>query len=236
MQGDYLGLVLAGGQSRRMGRDKALLPFGEGVLFEHVLCRFAQQIDTILVSTASDHPAFVHCGRELVGDLAPFKQLGPLSGLFAALHYCQNLKKPLSYKGIITIAVDTPFFPDDYVARLCDAASSKPKTPLIAATSERSHPTFALWPMAVASILRQHLEKGQYSLLSFAVQQGAENVIFTDEAAFFNINRQQEWVLAQHKRTMLEQFPKSMKRFSDENCGKNKRLEHSVKPSETKML
>jgi len=31
-----------------------------------------------------------------------------------------------------------------------------------------------------------------------------------------------------------EQFPKSVKRFSDKNCGKNKELEHSVEPSETK--
>jgi len=117
MQGEYLGLILAGGQSRRMGQDKALLPFGCKTLFEYVLRRFANQLDTILISTASQHPTFTHCGRVLVRDPSPFERLGPLSGLLAGFDYCQQLPSPPSYKAIITIAVDTPFFPDDYVAR-----------------------------------------------------------------------------------------------------------------------
>jgi len=206
MPGDYLGVVLAGGQSRRMGQDKALLPFGNNrTLFDHVLHHFGRQIDNIIISTANHDSVFTHCGHDLVGDIAPFERLGPLSGLYAAFDYCQ--KSGQSYRGLITVAVDTPFFPNDYVAQLRAMASSHPCCPLIAATGKRQHPTFALWPLDVASALHHHLETGKRSILSFAAQVGMQTIVFppssTNEDPFFNINNQQEWELACHRLSML---------------------------------
>jgi len=207
MSPNYLGLILAGGQSQRMGQDKAFLPFGKTSLFDYVLHRFSCQINHIVISTASQHPTFIGCGHELIHDLVPFAQLGPLSGLYAAFNYCKQLEPKHHYDGIITIAIDTPFFPDNYVLCLCSAAAVKPHYALIAATEHRQHPTFSLWPLEYANILKSHLEKGNRSLLSFATQIKAETVIFPspgNQDPFFNINTPQERDLALKRLAMLE--------------------------------
>jgi len=197
---DYLGVILAGGQSRRMGQDKALMPFGGATLFDYVLHRFSCQIDDIIISTASHHSVFRHCGRKIVRDIAPFQQIGPLSGLYAAFDYCQKSNPDHPYQGIITIAVDTPFFPDDYVA--CLRASINPKNPkaLIATSQQKQHPTFAFWPLNLVSSLWRHLATGKRSIMSFANIITAENIAFPFTAEgkdpFFNINNRQEWELA----------------------------------------
>ena len=65
-------LVLAGGASRRMGRPKALLPFGEGTLLDHVIRRLSPAFDQVLVS-----------GDAGIPDLHP--GAGPLAGIEAGL-------------------------------------------------------------------------------------------------------------------------------------------------------
>jgi len=203
---NILGLVLAGGRSRRMGQDKALISFdGEACLFSYVLHRFECQLDDIVISTASDHPIFSESGHDLVRDIAPFAGLGPLSGLYAALDHCQHLE-PRHYDAIITIAVDTPFFPQNYVARLCRLARGRPHLALIAATHNKQHPTFALWPCHLLPDLKRHLASGERSILSFAAKVGAETVLFPSSGGdpFFNINTRQELELARQHLAMLK--------------------------------
>jgi len=203
----YLGLVLSGGQSRRMGGDKAVMPFGDATLFEHVLHRLKHQLDDIVISTASDHPVFRDCGHDLIHDLPPFVGMGPLSGLYAAFDYCRQRKHEVPYDGIITVAVDTPFFPEDYVARLDGANISAPSSALIAATIHRPHPTFALWKLHLADALAQHLCRGKYSIVSFADQIEAEAILFPsscEQDPFFNINTPQELELARNRLLMLK--------------------------------
>jgi len=205
MSYNCLGLILAGGSSRRMGRDKALLPFGnKATLFEYVLHRFERQIDDIIISTPSQNPVFADCGHDIICDISPFVGLGPLCGLYAAFDYCQKKQKIASlYQAVITIAVDTPFFPDDYVARLCDACAYT-DCALIATTHHRQHPTFALWPLPMVQALQHHLETGNTSILSFGDHVGAQPVLFPDENCFFNMNTREEWKLAYNKQLMLK--------------------------------
>jgi len=199
----YLGVVLAGGYSRRMGHNKALVEFGGVRLVDYVSRRLLLQLDDVVINTPLD----MYCGEgvcpavslPLVGDIAPFVGLGPLSGLHAALCYIQVKNKP--YEGVITIAVDTPFFPNDYVARLCDVAALYPQRVVIAASGGTPHPTFALWPRSVEKTLKVHLQQGDYAILSFARQVGVEFVDFPineqgKQDVFFNINTPQDLQLA----------------------------------------
>ena len=74
-------VILAGGLSRRMGRDKAALPAGDGTLIEHLARRLAPVVDETIVAGGSgrDAPA----GARMVDDRYP--GLGPLAGIHAGL-------------------------------------------------------------------------------------------------------------------------------------------------------
>jgi molybdopterin-guanine dinucleotide biosynthesis protein A len=72
-------VILAGGLSSRMGRDKASLPAGDGTLIEHLARRLAPVVDETIIAGGSVHPPFE--GVRIVADHRP--GLGPLAGMLA---------------------------------------------------------------------------------------------------------------------------------------------------------
>ena len=74
-------VILAGGLSRRMGRDKAALPAGDGTLIEHLARRLAPVVDETIVAGGSMRPPIE--GARFVPDHHP--GLGPLAGVLAGL-------------------------------------------------------------------------------------------------------------------------------------------------------
>jgi molybdenum cofactor guanylyltransferase len=79
-------VILAGGLSRRMGRDKAALPAGDGTLIEHLARRLAPVADETIVAGGSMRPLFE--GARFVPDHHP--GLGPLAGMLAGLTAAQQ--------------------------------------------------------------------------------------------------------------------------------------------------
>jgi molybdopterin-guanine dinucleotide biosynthesis protein A len=74
-------VILAGGLSRRMGRDKAALPAGDGTLIEHLARRLAPVVDETIIAGGSGRPALPDV--TMVEDRYP--GLGPLAGMHAGL-------------------------------------------------------------------------------------------------------------------------------------------------------
>jgi molybdopterin-guanine dinucleotide biosynthesis protein A len=81
MRGGCSLVILAGGLSRRMGRDKASLPAGDGTLIEHLARRLAPVVDETIVAGGSGRPALP--GVRMIEDRYP--GLGPLAGIHAGL-------------------------------------------------------------------------------------------------------------------------------------------------------
>ena len=140
---DIAGVVLAGGRSQRMGRDKAGVMLGTESLLRHALTRLSQQ--TLLVAVNADAAAE---DVPVVSDRFPGKA-GPMAGIHAAMVYAAGLP---SISHVVTVSVDCPFFPADLVARLA-AAIERPSQIAIAASEGRSHPVFGLWPVTLAADL-----------------------------------------------------------------------------------
>ena len=64
MKRDVVGIILAGGQSRRMGGgDKCLLPLGSGCLLDHVILRLAPQVAPLALSANGDPARFILAQR-----------------------------------------------------------------------------------------------------------------------------------------------------------------------------
>lgn len=105
-----IGVILAGGRSTRMGRDKAFVPFAGTPLIARAIDRLTPQVERVIVNSNADPAQFARYRVPVVADAAPGIG-GPLAGIYTVLaHWPQA--------DIVTVAVDLPFIPADLVASL----------------------------------------------------------------------------------------------------------------------
>ncbi|MGZ2404393.1 molybdenum cofactor guanylyltransferase MobA [Rhizobium ruizarguesonis] len=192
---DIAGVVLAGGRSQRMGRDKAGVMLGAESLLHHVLTRLSQQ--TPLVAVNADAAAE---GVPVVPDRFRGKA-GPMAGIHAAMVYAAGLP---SITHVVTVSVDCPFFPADLVARLATAVEH-PSQIAIAASEGRSHPVFGLWPVTLAADLEAWIATDEKRRVrDFLLRHDVTEVAFPLHPTraslldpFFNINTPDDLVEAE---------------------------------------
>lgn len=191
MTGLVAGLILAGGRSRRMGgTDKSLLTLQGQPLVGRILDRLGPQAAPIAINTNGAPAAFRPFGVDIVADTIAGYQ-GPLAGILAGLEWAMG--KP-GTTHLLSVAGDTPFFPQDLARRL--ASDADPARIRVAASAGRAHPTFALWPVQLRDQLAAFLERGDTRrVMTFLEQAGMDVVEFPAEQLgqttvdpFFNIN------------------------------------------------
>ena len=136
------GLILAGGEGRRMGgADKALLPLAGRPLLAHVADRFEPQVERLALSANGDPARFAAFSFPVLAD-ADDARLGPMAGLLAGLDWLAAM----GGTHLATVSVDTPFLPCDLVPRLL-LAGQETGGFAIAESQGRAHPTCGLWPL-----------------------------------------------------------------------------------------
>jgi molybdopterin-guanine dinucleotide biosynthesis protein A len=178
------GIVLAGGLGRRMGGvDKGLQLLHGRPMIAHVLARLARQVDDIVINANQNLERYAAFGHRVVPDeIGGFA--GPLAGLHAGLG---AVSRPLA----VTVPCDSPFLPQDLVARL--HAELDRNDLAVAKTGEQPHPVFALVQCSVAENLRAFLAAGGRKIDAWYASLKVVEVRFDDEAdAFRNINTLEE--------------------------------------------
>jgi molybdopterin-guanine dinucleotide biosynthesis protein A len=185
------GIILAGGTGQRMGgADKALLPLAGRSLLANAIARLEPQVERLAISANGDASRLAGFGLQVLADAIP---LGPLAGVLAAL----NWAAPQGATAVVSVAVDTPFFPGDLVPQLCLAAESSVEGVALAHAA-KDHPTFGLWPIALAAPLAAFLASGaKPRVLGFAETHHAARAHFADEAAFQNLNSRDDLARAE---------------------------------------
>ena len=151
------GVVLAGGQSKRMGGpDKALLTLNGVSFVERTTNILMQQVRDVLINTNASAADFSFVGRTIRADSVP-GWVGPLAGILTGLEWAKE-------KGgawVASAAVDTPFLPPDFVCQLLKAAQFKKADAAIASSRGRIHPVCGLWSVSLLESLRESVaEKG----------------------------------------------------------------------------
>jgi molybdopterin-guanine dinucleotide biosynthesis protein A len=148
---DVLGVLLAGGQARRMGGgDKSLRRLGERTILEHVIERARPQVAALVLNANGDPARFAGFGLPVAADVVE-GFAGPLAGVLTGMEWAR-LNRPAT-AWIATIATDTPFFPKDLVARMRQAVEGADLA--CASSAGRAHPVFGLWPVRLADDLRR---------------------------------------------------------------------------------
>lgn len=150
---DIVGVLLAGGRSRRMGGgDKCLRPLGGRPLLAHVIERAAPQVARLVLNANGDPARFEAFGLPVVADTVE-GFAGPLAGVLTGLHWAAAHAPDVPW--VATFATDAPFLPRDLVARLRSAVEAEGADMACAASGGRDHPVFGLWPVALRDDLRR---------------------------------------------------------------------------------
>lgn len=198
------GLLLAGGQSRRMaaafasngGGDKGLLELGGKPMIQHVIERLRPQVGRIVINANGDPARFQRFCLPVIPDtLGGFA--GPLAGILAGLRWSSEHTPEATH--VASVSTDAPFLPLDLVARLRERASHAHGGIALAASGGEVHPVIGLWPVALADDLEAALETGVRKVLHWTDRHGTLPVEFPPEMIggrlidpFFNANTPEE--------------------------------------------
>ena len=199
------GIILAGGQGTRIGGvDKAFLELGGITLMHHCIARLRPQVADWAINANGTSGRFSTFSVPVLPD--PIAgHLGPLAGVLAGLDWAAKQ----GGEHVVTVAVDTPFFPEVLVPRLLLASETAglavAATPSQDQCSVKSggspgldrHPTFGLWPVALRDDLRQWLLDGERKMALWLDRHGAGEAVFPDRRSFFNINTAKDLAEAQ---------------------------------------
>lgn len=189
--GGITGVLLAGGEGRRMGGvDKGLVVFDGRPLAAHVLDRLAQQVDEVLINANRNRPAWQAFGYPVFGDDIPGHP-GPLAGLHAALSRAAHAL-------VVTVPCDAPFLPHDLVSRLARALQQADADVALAKALDQLHPVFCLCRREHLAHLDAYIAAGGRRVTGWYEGLRAVEVAFDDDAAaFLNLNTREELARAQ---------------------------------------
>lgn len=151
--GAIAGVLLAGGQSRRMGGgDKCLRLLGGRPVLAHIIDRVCPQVRALVLNANGDPARFAAFGVPVVPDSIP-DFAGPLAGVLAGLDWAAAHAPACSL--VASVPTDAPFLPVDLVARLAAAREAEGADIVCAASGGRAHPVVALWPVLLREDLRR---------------------------------------------------------------------------------
>ena len=180
------GIVLAGGQGRRMGGvDKGLQLLRGKPMVQWVLGRLEPQVDEVLINANQNLQAYARFAHRVVTDeVAGFA--GPLAGLASGM---KATRQPL----VVTVPCDSPFLPFDLVARLRSGMDASTADLAVAKTGTQPHPVFAMVRRSLLANLEAFLASGGRKIDAWYAPLAIVEVLFDDQPeAFSNINTRDE--------------------------------------------
>lgn len=183
------GAVLAGGRSRRMGRDKRLLLYEGKPLLLRAVQLLAPMAEEVLVVAPEPPPLLLAEARHVADRIEGF---GVLSGLHAAL-------SEASFDPVLCIPVDTPLL-DEAWLRLILGITCTAGTPCVPLVGGHVHPVPGAYPRSARPVLEEALNAGGGALHALLPRLGtvyvgeeAARAAGCDPAALANANTPEEW-------------------------------------------
>ena len=182
-------VLLAGGESRRMGQDKATLAFHGSPLWEIQLDLLRKMRPREIFLSARSDPVWRPADVHFVPDQTPSR--GPLSGLAATLSRIRT-------DHLLALAIDMPLMTEDFLRSLCDMI--KPSCGVIPMIGDRAEPLAAIYPKGAASNVIAALSGPDFSLRSLAKRLIAAgklrlvSVSKNDENYFRNFNKPGDFI------------------------------------------
>lgn len=194
----FPGLILAGGASRRMGEDKALVKLGGKTLIEHAACRLSPQVSEVWINRM--HAAHMPADFLVIPDTLEGRQ-GPLAGILAGLSFMKRRNHTATH--LLSVPIDTPFMPADLATRLASQVQTASDI-VLAQSMGRQHPVIGLWPVSLSEDLEAWLRAADtrrvFDYLARHPHRFVDFEAFGDaQDPFFNINSPADLAWAQDR-------------------------------------
>ena len=192
-ENNILGVVLAGGKSKRFGEDKSKVKLNGKILLEHTLDKIKSKFDTILIVSNS----------KIVKDYIVIKdcidgQLGPLIGVLSAMKWIKE--NNYSQEWIITFPCDTPFFNISIIDKFVEVSKLDDSLLYFAKSKQKRHNIFGLWSLKLIKTLEKDIVEHKHRKVEeWANKIGVKTINISYKAIdpFFNINTKEDLVEAE---------------------------------------
>ena len=189
---NILGAILAGGQSKRMGRDKLFLQVDNKKLIEHTIDKVKKYFKKMIIVTNQENEFFTRNKLTTVNDCIE-GQLGPLVGILTAMKWA---KENITNCGwVATFPCDTPFFPEILIKNFIQESKKKESLILCASSHGRKHNIFGLWSLNLYEKLQDDLvNKKIRKVQDWTEKNNIKNLEFEFKGydPFFNINTEED--------------------------------------------
>jgi molybdopterin-guanine dinucleotide biosynthesis protein A len=184
------GLILAGGASKRMQRDKAVLKYQGKTQLERAFEVLSRYLDHVFVSVRADQtsdPTRAH--RPMIVDLGEGE--GPIVGIRSAFAAHPDVSW-------FVLACDLPFFSEALIYPLVRARDAHGFATSLATAYKSAHdglpePLCAIWEPAAARLLAEYQAGGGHCPRKFLIREGAHLVDLPDPHALDNVNTPEEY-------------------------------------------
>ena len=193
---NILGAILAGGQSKRMGKDKLFLELDNRKLIEHTIDKVKKYFKKVIIITNQDNEFFSKNNLTTVKDCIE-GQLGPLVGILTAMKWAKD--NLTNYSWIATFPCDTPFFPESIIESFIEESKKKESLIFCANSHGRRHNIFGLWSLDLYDKLKDDLiNKEIRKVQDWTEKNKIKNLEFKFEGydPFFNINTKEDLEIA----------------------------------------
>ena len=180
------GVILAGGEARRMGGgDKGLVELRGKPLVEHALAALSPQVNTVIINANRNRERYAAYGHPVIADSRQGFQ-GPLAGMLSCIEAAET-------EFIVSVPCDSPLLPDDLVARLFRQLSEEEADISVAHNGDRMQPVFTLMPTSLAPSMQAFLDGGGRKIDRWFEQHKLAVTDFSDKPECFrNINNPAE--------------------------------------------
>ncbi len=191
-------VILAGGKSRRMGVDKANLPYGETTFLEHQIAKGrALGMEDVLVSGYRGEK----CSAKVVEDV--LLERGPLSGLAATL-------PKAAHERCLVLSVDMPQLPLTVLRKLIAHSLGSDCAVTILRHGTKFEPLVAVYDRSVAAAAEELLRRGRGAVMALLEEVGYEEYLCPeDEAAFQNVNTMDDYEAMKQYATRVKNEPEA---------------------------
>jgi molybdopterin-guanine dinucleotide biosynthesis protein A len=201
--GALVGVVLAGGEGRRMGAGvaKPLRKLGGKPMVAHVVERLRPQVMDLVIVANDPHSAYRRLGAAVIPDPPDIqraaeregRRLGPLAGILAGMEWALANHPHVGW--VLTAPADVPFLPLDLTVRLCGHIHA-PEPDVLTVRGEHA---VGIWSVKLAADLRHAiLNEGMRRVEGFARRHAYADLAWPgDTSVFDNINTPEELAAAE---------------------------------------
>ena len=175
------GVVLAGGESSRMGEEKSILLFKEQALIQYSLDALKPFCKAILISTNKEiHNKFLY---KTIGDF--HSKIGPIAGIYSALRYSDT-------DFVMILPCDSPMVKPEFVKYLISEINKDTKA-IVPQYANHLEPLFAIYHKSILSVIEEQISNKDYKLVHLLDKINAKVIEVQDRSCFVNINTPEDY-------------------------------------------